>query len=209
MKTEQQKFWLSDFGKKYLDRNETYEKFNKLFKDQTGFDVIDPFVDFFSDLDKEMEILEFGCNVGLKLDILHSLGFKNLTGIDINKDALEIGKKKYPHINFKHMSIDDFKKENTSFDLVFTSLVLIHQSPENLHKVIPNLIDVTRKYIFCYEYFDENLTEIEYRGNKNVLWKQNFSKLFLDINPDLKIIKELKYPYLNNSNVDTGFLLSK
>jgi len=108
MKTEQQKFWLSNFGKNYLKRNLTRDDFNKLFKDQSGFDIEKPFIDFFSNLDRNLEILEFGCNVGLKLEILKEMGFKNLTGIDINKDALEIAKTNNPQIIFSDNTLHDF-----------------------------------------------------------------------------------------------------
>ena len=209
MKTEQQEFWLSQFGKDYLQRNLTRDDFNKLYKDQTGFDVEKPFLDFFSDLDREIEILEFGCNVGLKLEILKKMGFKNLTGIDINSEALKIAKINNPDINFYDKTLSDFKLIGKKFDLVFTSLVLIHQSPSTINSVISEIIDVSNEYIFGYEYFNDDLTEIEYRGNSNVLWKQNYINLYTNLNANLKVIKQIKYEYTDGNNSDIGFLIKK
>ncbi len=51
--------------------------------------------------------------------------------------------------------------------------------------------------------------EIEYRGHKNRLWKNNFLKLFLERHPDLKITKQKIIKYLENENIDEMFLLEK
>ena len=208
-KTTQEKFWLSDFGEEYLKRNLTYDDFNNLYKKETGFNADTPFQDFFEDLDKNISILEFGCNSGIKLEILKNLGFKNLTGIDINKKALEIAEKRYPEINFIHSTIDDLILKGNKYDLIFTSLVLIHQNPQLVNSVISKIVGISKKYIFGYEYFSDNLTEIEYRGHKNVLWKQNFVELFKKNHPSLKLVKEQKYHYLKNDLVDIAYLFEK
>jgi len=209
MKTNQEKFWLSSFGDEYLKRNLTYEDFNLLYKKQTGFNVDKPFQDFFADMDRNMSILEFGCNVGIKLEILKKMGFRNLTGVDINEKAIEIAKKRNPEIKFIHSTIDNLISKDNKYDLVFTSLVLIHQSPEKIITIISKIIELSKKYIFGYEYFSDQLTEIEYRGNTNVLWKQNFVELFQKNQPLLKLIKEKKYYYLKNELVDIGYLFKK
>ena len=89
-----------------------------------------------------------------------------------------MAQKRYPEINFIHSTIDDLILKENKYDLVFTSLVLIHQNPQLVNSVISKIVDISKKYIFGYEYFSDNLTEIEYRGHKNVLWKQNFVELF-------------------------------
>ena len=137
----------------YLKRNLTYDDFNNLYKKETGFNVDIPFQDFFEDLDKNISILEFGCNSGIKLEILKKLGFKNLTGIDINKKALEMAQKRYPEINFIHSTIDDLILKGNKYDLIFTSLVLIHQNPQLVNSVISKIVGISKKYIFGYEYF--------------------------------------------------------
>src|SRR3989344_5376417 len=115
------------------------------------------------------------------------MGFRNLTGIEINKNAYEIAKKNNPSITWITSSIDSFEPDK-SFDLVFTSLVLIHINPEALNSIIKKIIKISKKYIFGFEYYADILTEIPYRGHRNVMWKQNFPLLFMQLEPTLKQI---------------------
>jgi ubiquinone/menaquinone biosynthesis C-methylase UbiE len=104
----------------------------------------------------------------------------------------------------------DIPFKGNFFDLVFTSGVLIHIAPKNLKKAMKEISRVTHKYIFGVEYFSEKCEEIEYRGNKNKLWRNNFPKLFIKYNPNLKLIKSEKLKYLDRSgNVNTVYLLEK
>ncbi len=58
--------------------------------------------------------------------------------------------------------------------------------------------------------FGEEYTQVNYRGQKELLWKTNFAKLYLDRFPDLKLIKERIYPYLADRKlVNHAFLLKK
>ena len=51
---------------------------------------------------------------------------------------------------------------------------------------------------------------VNYRGSNNLLWKTDFAKLFLDRFPDLKLVREERYPYLEDKTlVDQVFLLKK
>ena len=104
----------------------------------------------------------------------------------------------------------DIPFKDNYFDLVFTSGVLIHIAPKNLTKAIKEIIRVSNKYIFGFEYFSEKCEEIEYRGNKNKLWKNNFPKLFLDTKSNLKLIKIKKLVYLDNKDkTNVAYLLEK
>ena len=117
-------------------------------------------------------------NVGKNLDALKHIYTRIKTyGVEINKKAYQICKTK--HICF-NSSIYDFKSKK-KYDLVFTIGVLIHQNPKSLNSVINKIIDISQKYIFGHEYYSENLMEIDYRGNKGVMWKQDFPKLFKKI----------------------------
>jgi len=46
-------------------------------------------------------------------------------------------------------------------------------------------------------------------GHTELLWKTNFVKLYLDTFPDLRIVKEKRFKYLDNDNVNSMFLLEK
>ncbi len=205
-KNEQIEFWKSRFGDKYTERNSG--DWDKFYKEQWGVTRTELNEDFLSNLDKQSLMIEFGCNRGNQLKILKNQGFKNLWGLEINKKAIKIARKDTDLTIIEASAFDTPFKDNY-FDLVFTSGVLIHIVPENLNKIIDEIYRVSKKYIWCFEYFSEKCEEIEYRGNKNKLWKNNFLKLFLERYPDLRIIKEKKIKYLSSNNVDMMFLLEK
>ena len=165
-----------------------YKK-NELYKKQTGITVEKIFNNFFDKLNRELTILELGCNVGLNLSVLKKMGFKNLTGLEINKTAFSIAEKNNPDINFIHSSIEDFNSTE-KYDLVYTAGVLIHINPETLPLIITKMDKLSNKYIFGFEYFSDNLVEIKYRNSENTCWKQNFPELIMKLNPSFKIIKK-------------------
>jgi len=81
--------------------------------------------------DKNMKIVELGCNVGRNLDYLHVNGFNCLSGIEISSKALEkfeeIYKNTYNVVSTYNTSIEKFFKEhNIEIDLLFTMAVLEH-----------------------------------------------------------------------------------
>ena len=205
---KQREFWEGDFGEDYLNRIKTLEDYNQWYEENVGFPEEEIWKKYFSGFDKNMSILEVGSNVGIKLSLLKKMGFRNLTGIEINKNAYEIAKKNNPSITWINSSIDSFEPDK-SFDLVFTSLVLIHINPEALNSIIKKIIKISKKYIFGFEYYADILTEIPYRGHRNVMWKQNFPLLFMQLEPTLKQIISEKIPYKNNNLQDIVYLFEK
>lgn len=205
-KNEQIQFWTSQFGDEYTDRNSG--DWDKFYKEQWGVTRTELNEFFLSNLDKQSLILELGCNRGNQLKILKNQGFINLWGLEINKKAIKIARQDTDLTIIEASAFDTPFKDNF-FDLVFTSGVLIHIFPEKINKIIDEIYRISKKYIWCFEYYSEKCEEIEYRGNKNKLWKNNFLKLFLERYPDLKIIKEKKIKYLSSNNVDVMFLLEK
>jgi len=85
------------FGDKYSLRNTDVDVINNAYKNETGFTEQEVLEKFFREIDKNSKIIEIACNVGLKLTMLKRLGFKNLTGLEINKTAYEIAQKKSRH----------------------------------------------------------------------------------------------------------------
>lgn len=212
-KTKQMNFWSGDFGKEYTDRNpQNLEQLNSLYLDLIGIPRTEINESFIKGL-KISSVLEVGANVGVQLIAFHdTLGLKNLYGIEIQDYAVDVSKGltkgKDIHI-IKGSALDLPFKEN-SFDLVMTNGVLIHISPNDINKALDEIHRCSKKYIFGYEYFAEKYSDINYRGNSGFLWKTNFAKLFLDRFPDLKLVKETKYPYVKDSALcDQVYLLEK
>ena len=206
---KQQNLWKGSFGDSYIKRNSSLDQINEVYKKLTGVTQEEIIYEFFNPLKRDISIIELGCNIGLKLSILKKMGFVNLTGVEINKNALKEAQKNNPEINFIQSSIEEFNPNQEKFDLVYTAGVLIHISPPSINRIIKKMIDLSRNYIFGSENFSENLVEVNYRGNTESLWKQNFPALFQKQSPDLQLIKEKKINYLDENLVDVTYLFSK
>ena len=86
---------------------------------------------------------------------------------------------------------------------------MIHIAPQDINVVLNEMYRCSGKYIWGFEYYAEKYTQISYRGHDNLPWKTDFARLFLERFRDLKLIKEERYKYLDNDNVDAMFLLEK
>lgn len=209
MTTKQMEFWNGQFGADYTDRNTfSVEDLDNIYSQQYGTSRTD-MNRFFLDGLRIERILEVGCNVGNQLRILQHMGYESLYGIELQNYAVERAKSLCQNINIIQGSAFDIPFKDEYFDLVYTSGVLIHVSPEDIEKALQGIYRASRRYIWGFEYFSEEYEEKEYRGNHNVLWKTNFMKMYLDLFPNLKVVREAKYKYTNNDQVDQMFLLEK
>lgn len=209
-KTKQMSFWESDFGKEYTDRNTYFlDALDNVYLDIWGHTRTSLNETFIGNLDRDIRILEVGSNVGQQLSHLQKQGFSNLYGIELQSYAVEKSKKLTTDINIIKGSCFDIPFKDNYFDLVFTSGVLIHIAPNDLEKAMKEIYRCSNKYIWGFEYFSDNLEELNYRDNNDYLWKQDFSKLYRKYLNNLKLINEKKYKYNQNDNIDSMFLLSK
>ncbi len=209
LNTRQQDFWSGKFGKGYNDRNTwTIKGFDRFYKNTWGTTRTAMNRAFLRGL-KIDNVLEVGANIGLQLRHLQAQGFDNLYGIEIQRDAVERAKRLTRGINIIQSSAFDLPFRDGYFDLVFTSGVLIHIHPKDQKKAMREMYRVAKKYIWGFEYFNETVKEIPYRGNRNVLWKNNFPKLFKQYCPNLKLVKIKKYKYTTDDNRDVMYLFKK
>lgn len=208
--TDQMQQWSSRFGKEYTDRNPlTVEAMNDLYKKRFGLSRTELNIDFLEDFDRSAKILEVGANVGTQLLCLQSIGFLNLYGIELQSYAVEFSKKNTKGINLIQGTAFDIPFKDAFFDIVFTSGVLIHISPSDIDLALQEIYRCTKNYIWGFEYYADKYEEITYRGKANLLWKTNFSKLYMEKFGDLKPVMEKKYKYSDSENFDSMFLLSK
>ena len=169
--TKQEQFWAGAQGKSYLKRNFTHPTRQKERK---------VFYDMFLPLDRDAHILEVGCNCGINLQILQDMGFTNLSGIDIGEDALNEAKNRLPNANFTLGSILDMPYDDNSYDVVFSSGVLIHQDPTNsLSVVMSEMIRCAKKYILGLEDYNQSFMDVGYRGSTGFYWRGPFLETFL------------------------------
>ncbi len=209
--TAQQDFWKGDFGKEYTDRNpHSMEEWDAFYKQCWGKTKIEMNQEFLGQLPKATKLLEVGCNLGLQLNGLQRMGFENIYGVELQQYAVEEAKKLTKNINIITGSGFDLPFKDNFFDLVCTNGVLIHISPTDLPKIMAEMYRCTNKYIWGFEYYADTVTEINYRGHTNYLWKADYAQLFMNQFPDLKLVKKEMYPYVENpSNVDYMYLLEK
>jgi len=201
--TPQEKIWRTDFGENYNIRNMySNNELDSEYKKAMGISRTEMMQRFVSDFDRNIKILEVGCNIGIMMVNLQEMGFKNLYGIEIQPKAIEHALERTKGLNITEASAYEIPFKDDEFELVFTTHVLIHLDPEKISTALKEIYRCSGKYIFGNEYYADN-------GQNNIAWKRNFSELYSDLFPDLLLIKEERYPYLSNNNVDTAFLFKK
>ena len=78
--TPQEKIWRTDFGENYNIRNMySNSELDREYKKAMGISRTEMMQRFVSDLDRNIKILEVGCNIGIMMVNLQEMGFKNLT----------------------------------------------------------------------------------------------------------------------------------
>ena len=136
---------------------------------------------------KNYEIFEIGCNCGRNLNYLRQHGYKFLTGIDINKRALELQNELFPnlkatliHDSIEH-SIPNFY--DLQFDVIFTMAVLQHIHIES-NWIFDHIARITEGYLF--------LIELEVRDYKNIFENKGFKLIYSEKCNNTKHFKEYK-----------------
>jgi len=200
--TEQEKFWATDFGNDYPSRNEG----EKMISSNLAL-----FSKIFKNCPSIQSTAELGCNIGLNLIAINRINKQlKLRGYEINEKAALAARKKNiaEVINTTVVESLDYSQK---FDLTFTKGVLIHINPDMLPKVYQNLYDLSNRYIMVCEYYNPAPVSIDYRGNKDRLFKRDFAgELIQQFN--LKLVDYgFNYqhdPYLTNDD-STWFLMEK
>lgn len=189
--TFQAKIWQGEFGQEYTDRNVFgIEELDSLWLRNYGIGRTEITRALLSGIPKSASILEVGCNVGNQLVLLQTQGYTNLTGIEIQSYALKIAESRLTNVALQQASVLSLPFGNNSFDLVFTSGVLIHIAPEDLPRAISEIYRCTKQYIWGTEYFSKEPTSVPYRGHEELLWKMDYVKLYLSSFPDLDLVSE-------------------
>ena len=209
--THQRKTWEEQFGEGYLERN-VYNptELNNFYNTRFGYTKDQLNDDFLKEIPKDAKILEVGTNIGNQLFHLQSQGYTNLYGIEIQDRAINYSKHRTDNLNIIKGDALDIPFKDNFFDVVFTHGVLIHISPDNIKKVLQEINRVSNSFIWGLEYYAETYTDLEYHGQKNIMWKTNFAKLYTDTVNNLELKKEKKYQYLQEQHLeDQMFLLKK
>lgn len=163
--TEQEKFWAGEFGKNYINRNNS---------EKLLFSKVAMWSNILRSANSIKSVKELGCNIGLNLLALNKLNPKlKLSGIEINAEAAKQAKE----LKIAEITNGTILEKTGSekSDLTFTSGVLIHINPEYLKFVYDNLVDSSNRYIMVAEYYNPSPVSINYRGNEERLFKRDFA----------------------------------
>jgi 2-polyprenyl-3-methyl-5-hydroxy-6-metoxy-1,4-benzoquinol methylase len=137
----------------------------------------------------DASILELGCNVGSNLYHLWKSGYHNLSGIEINPEALKLMKQNFPEMQVitYEGSIEDRIKKLGKYDLVFTMAVL-----EHLH--------IDSEWVFSETARRAKRYLITIEGEKKILSKLHISRNYKNIFERLG----LQQVYEKHLNQDEG-----
>lgn len=114
------------------------------------------FRDVLPHLHKDSRILEIGCNAGRSLNYLYENGFRNLTGIEIGAEAVELMKKVFPDAYKSSRLIigdapDELKRfKDNEFDLVFCHSVLVNIHPR-YNRIFTDMARISRRFVLTLE----------------------------------------------------------
>ena len=183
-----EELWASHFGDAYVERNSHAANGRESFwRMMLGKYAV-------------ARVLEVGCNIGANLQWLcQVLPGRGIYGVDINERALAQLHQHVPLVNAIWSPARELPFRDQWFDLVFTAGVLIHQPDSTLPLVMAEIVRCSRRYVLCIEYFAEETVEIPYRGQQRALFKRNYSRIYQEMFPDLKL---LEYGMLTR---DTGW----
>jgi pseudaminic acid biosynthesis-associated methylase len=212
MNTEQIKHWHGDFGAEYAIRNlqgaaEMDEKIRKRYvcgKSRTELNE-----ELLEGIDRSSSVLEVGTNIGNQLLCLRAMGFENLFGIDLRRDVVNEANRRVPNADIICGSAFDIPFKDGYFDIVFTSGVLIHIAPCDLAMAMGEIYRCSNRYIWGMEYWAKEIEGVEYRGHENLLWRGNYSEMFMQQFLNLAAVMARRLRYVGSQNVDEMFLLRK
>jgi pseudaminic acid biosynthesis-associated methylase len=202
--------WTGDFGREYTARNAmTVAELDELYLRRYAVTRVRLNDIFLGQLPRDIRILEVGCNIGNQLLALRQMGFKRLSGIDVQPNAVETAKGRSESIDFRVGSAFDLPFGDREFDLVFTSGVLIHIAPDDLPRAIAEISRVSSRYVWGCEYFSKDQTPVPYRGHEDLLWKADFAALYQRFIPSLRLMHLMILPYQESPLTDAMFLLEQ
>lgn len=134
-----------------------------------------------------VSVLEVGSNVGANLQHIAPV-VPRVVGVDVNTRALEVAQQ-IRNVTVVRSPATDLPFVDGSFDLVFTSGVLIHLDDEQLPRAMNEIVRVSARYVLAIEYFATTPTEVLYRGRAGALWKRPYGPMYAARFPELTLLE--------------------
>lgn len=176
--------WSGEFGDRYTERNARTTDavrgrtriWGEVFREIVG--------------DMPASALEVGPNLGLNLQGIQALAPMDFWGLEPNPAARErlVADGVLPAERVIEGFGHKIPLADGAVEMAFTCGVLIHVDPSLLEQTVREIHRVSSKYVFCAEYFSPKAETIQYRGETDLLFKNDFGSLYLDLFPDLRLV---------------------
>lgn len=108
-----------------------------------------------------MSLLEVGCGAGANLAQIvktHPVG-KQLGGIDVNPEAIELAKQTFAGAFLKVGSVEDIMMSDNSADVILSDMCLIYVGPRKIGKVLQEMKRVARSRVVLCELHSDSWVE--------------------------------------------------
>lgn len=169
MKETCAQFWAGKFGDEYTQRN------------RVAWKARVPFWSKILERTHARNVFELGPNAGWNLRAIRTALQPEMaltTGLEINthaaQEACDNGDAVYAGPS-EHMTA---LFNPAWFDLTFTAGVLIHMPPEQLQRVMADLVSLSGRWVLAIEYAADEEEGIEYRDHIGRLWRRPFGRLY-------------------------------
>ncbi|MDE2589896.1 MAG: class I SAM-dependent methyltransferase [Patescibacteria group bacterium] len=129
-------------------------------------------------------VLEIGCGLGNNLKNFKGM---KVTGIDLSEHAIKIARERFPNFSFYVGNILKIPLQET-FDLVFTSGVVEHITPNILDQAFEEMFRVSNRYILNVEAYDKTEHEIKWHRGDNEFWTVHMAERWQRFN--VKILSD-------------------
>ena len=176
--TKQLGYWKGQSGKEWFDRTKIDPESR-----------VEAFKKMIGDLDIG-SVLEVGCGLGYNLEAVFKVGGYDVHGVDPNEHAIRLASSKYGNQFFSFGDCFNLPFSENTFDLVFTSGVLMHVTSGDLLRAVENLNRVAKKYVLVIEYYAEKETMIPYHGQTDILFKRDYGSLLPNLVKSGSLTKE-------------------
>jgi len=124
-------------------------------------------------LDVKDSIMELGAGTGRNLAGLLNAGFVNVSGIEINQDAINLGKKVFSELTDVPIycdAVEDAIYEMENYDCIYTQSILMHLSPE-VDWIFKEISDRANKFIMTIENEKPDTSN-------GICWRRNYKDIF-------------------------------
>jgi len=126
-------------------------------------------------------VLEIGCNCGPNLSLIaQEFPLADITGIDINRVAIERGKELFSKEKITNVTLVVGKADDLGmfgdgqFDVVVSDAVLMYIGPDKILPVLKEMVRVTKKSLLLLEWHDG---QTDYKGIFNEHWVRNYEQI--------------------------------